>query len=191
VIEIGERLVYWTAPHPSWRPGADWPREVGCVLYRHPDALVLMIDSLVDDWAWLEGEVASAELPVVVLLTAPWYRRDAPAVAQRFGASIWAAETGGEPIAGIRAMTPCGVDEGQVALSLEPERALVVAEIFLGKAGELEVCPSPATTDMRAFAAWLQKLETLPIERVLPGHGPPVLTDGGAAIAAALRRFGV
>ena len=62
VIQLSERLTYWTEPHPNWRPNREWPEEVGCVSYAAPDALVL-IDPLVREdlspiaWDWLDGAV--------------------------------------------------------------------------------------------------------------------------------------
>jgi len=40
------------------------------------------------------------------------------------------------------------------------------------------------------FIASLRELAELDIERVLVAHGPPVLTGGNDAIAAALRAYG-
>jgi len=206
MIEVGERLVFWTAPHPSWRPNPDWPREVGCVLYRHPESVVL-IDPLIRDdldaaaWSWLDDEIARAGTPVVVLLTAPWHERSVRDVATRYGGRVWASPTArarlgdlpwlDEPPVGIRVLVPRGVDEGQVAFFIEPLRTLVVAELFLGTERGLEVRPSPGTTDRHQFDAFMRELEALPIERVLVGHGPPVLQGGGEAISSALRRFGI
>ena len=62
MIQLSERLTYWTEPHPNWRPNREWPEEVGCVSYAAPDALVL-IDPLVREdlspiaWDWLDGAV--------------------------------------------------------------------------------------------------------------------------------------
>jgi glyoxylase-like metal-dependent hydrolase (beta-lactamase superfamily II) len=200
LLELSQRLVYWTARHPAWRPNPEWPPEVGCVLYRHRDALVL-IDPLVEDWRWLDREVARANGPVVVLLTAPWHLRSTLEVAERYGASVWASATARSRFAtptwletlpaGFDALPPGGVDEGQVAFFIEPERTLVVAELFLGTEDGLDVRPSPANTDPAGFAASLLKLEALPVERVLVAHGPPVLSGGSEAISDALQRFGV
>ena len=200
MIELSERLVYWNAAHPAWRPNPEWPAEVGCVLYRHREALVL-IDPLIDDWRWLDGEVARADAPVVVLLTAPWHLCSTAAVADRYDTPAWAsaaarprleAPTWLEELpCGIEALAPGGLDEGQVAFFIEPERALVVAELFLGTAHGLEVRPSPANADRTGFVTSLLELEALPVERVLVGHGPPVLSGGSEAISDALRRFGV
>jgi len=66
---------------------------------------------------------------------------------------------------------------------------LVVAEFFLGAAGRLRVCPTPATHDLDGFVQSLHDLAQRPIERVLVAHGPPVLVGGREAICAALRSF--
>jgi hypothetical protein len=206
MIEVGERLLFWTAPHPSWKPNSDWPREVGCVLYRHPESVVL-IDPLIRDdldtaaWSWLDSEVGRAETPVAVLLTAPWHQRSVRGVAARYGGRVWASPAARarlgdlpwleEPLAGIRILVPRGVDEGQVAFFIAPVRTLVVAELFLGTESGLEVRPSPGTTDEDEFNAFMRELEGLPVEHVLVGHGAPVINGGGEAISAALRRFGI
>jgi hypothetical protein len=90
---------------------------------------------------------------------------------------------------GIETFVPGGTDEGQVAFHIVPERSLVVAEFFLGVHGALRVVRSPATEDTAAFAACLNQLRQMAIDRVLVAHGPPVLIGGGEAIAAALDAF--
>jgi glyoxylase-like metal-dependent hydrolase (beta-lactamase superfamily II) len=42
---------------------------------------------------------------------------------------------------------------------------------------------------MAAFAASLDQLRKMAIDRVLVAHGPPVLVGGGEAVAAALDAF--
>jgi glyoxylase-like metal-dependent hydrolase (beta-lactamase superfamily II) len=188
--EVAQGLWYWTAPHPSWRPGADWPERVGCVYYEAPDAVVL-IDPLLprdeeDEFLeHLDRDVERTGLPVAILLTAPWHERDAPALAERYRTSV-----GGPPSEGIEVFIPGGQDEGQVAFFIRPHRALVVAEFFMGDgAGGLRVAPSPALMDRTAFDRSLRELLELPVERVLVSHGEPVLADGRARIAEALGRF--
>jgi hypothetical protein len=57
LIEVTERVAYWTEQHPDWEPNPDWPEEVGCVLYEGLDSSVL-IDPLIRDdfdadaWSW-------------------------------------------------------------------------------------------------------------------------------------------
>ena len=54
LIELAPGLWRWSAPHPDWEPDpvpdspADWPREVGSVLYDAADATVF-VDPFVPD----------------------------------------------------------------------------------------------------------------------------------------------
>jgi glyoxylase-like metal-dependent hydrolase (beta-lactamase superfamily II) len=203
-MKLGERLTYWTAPHPQWEPNSEWPEEVGCVLYALSD-MVVLVDPLIREdldtraWEWLDDAVAAASVPVGVLLTAPWHERSTRAVVARYDARVWVEPGARRRIAdlprlddlpaGIDAFRPRGVDEGQVALLLRDARALVVAEFFLGTPAGLQVLPSPATRDLREFAASLAELERERIDHVLVSHGPPVLNDGMEAIRAALHSF--
>ena len=202
--ELSPRLTYWTAPHPRWQPNPEWPEDVGCALYVADDVLAL-VDPLVRDdlnpnaWDWLDEAAAAEKLPVAVLLTAPWHERSTRAAVERYDARVWIAERGRERVndlpqlgtlpSGVVAFEPRGIDEGQVALYLEKERSLVVAEFFLGTPSGLQLMPSPATDDVDAFVDSITELERLPIDRVLVAHGTPVLGQGREAIAAAVRRY--
>lgn len=204
VVQLSERLTYWTEPYPNWRPNPEWPEEVGCVMYAAPDALVL-IDPLVRDdlspsaWVWLDRAVEEAKGSVVVLLTAPWHERSTRDVVKRYAAEVWIEPAARERIrdlpklrtfpAGIEVFTPRGVSEVQVSFFITDERTLVVAEFFLGTPTGLKLCPSPATADISEFARSLDELGLLPIERVLVAHGQPVLGAGADAIAAAPDAF--
>ena len=90
--------------------------------------------------------------------------------------------------AGIEVYPIEGAPEEQLAYFIRPHRALVVAEIFMGEAGGLRLCPSPALVDRAALDTSLQSLLELPVERVLPGHGEPVLEHGLEAMWSALRQ---
>jgi glyoxylase-like metal-dependent hydrolase (beta-lactamase superfamily II) len=195
--EIAPGLWYWTAPRPDWGGAIDWPEDVGCVCYRSTDAVVL-IDPLLPRgeeaafWAFVD----EFSLPVAVLLTAPWHRRDAQAVAERYRTVVWAHEAARAQLPfptrsdalpdGVDLFVPDGVDEGQVGFYLPAHRALVVAELFMGEGDRLRLCPSPAMHDEQAFYASLRKLVHLPIERVLVAHGEPVLSEGRERIREAL-----
>jgi glyoxylase-like metal-dependent hydrolase (beta-lactamase superfamily II) len=173
-------------------------------MYAARDALVL-IDPLVRDdlsptaWDWLDRAVQEADRRVAVLLTAPWHERSTRAVVERYAAEVWIEPAARERIrdllqlriipTGIDVFTPRGVSEGQVAFFITEERTLVVADFFLGSSTGLQVCPSPTTGDIGEFAKSLDELRLLPIERVLVGHGQPVLDAGADAIAAALDAF--
>lgn len=204
IVRLSDRLVYWTEPHPNWRPNADWPEEVGSVMYDARDALV-MIDPLVREdlsptaWQWLDKAVEEAGGDIAVLLTAPWHERSTRTIVDRYAAAVWIDPVGRQRIsdlpklgtvpATIEVFAPRGVNEGQVAFYLKEERALVVAEFFLGTPTGLRLCPSPATEDINEFAESMNELRRLPIVRVLVAHGSPVLDAGADAIAAALDTF--
>jgi hypothetical protein len=190
VRQLAEGLWYWTAPHPSWRAGADWPEDVGCVYYEAPDAIVL-IDPLLPSGeeeaflAHLDRDVERLALPVAILLTASWHRRSSAELAERYGATI--TTSGGPLPEGVEAYPIEGADELQLAFFIRPHRALVVAEIFMGDgSGGLALRPSPALIDRAALDKSLRTLLELPVERVLVSHGKPVLADGRRQIAEAI-----
>jgi hypothetical protein len=206
VTEIDPGLYYWTAAHPDWNGSPDWPKDVGCVFYEGPDTAVV-IDPLVPDgkegeefWSTLDGWSERRRPAVEVLLTAPWHRRSAAAVASRYGAAVWAHEAGHERLpfparsgplpAGVEVFVPDGISEGQVAFFLPRPHALVVAEFFVGVNGGLKVLPSPAERDPGRFMDSLRPLLDLPIDHVLVAHGEPVLHDGRRRIAEALQADG-
>lgn len=202
--EIAPDLRYWTAPHPEWRGATEWPEEVTCVYYEGGDALVL-IDPLVPRGkeesflTELDHEVARADCPVAVLLTAPWHQRDAASIAERHGTTVWAHPAARARIPfetqsgllpdGIKTFIPLGIREGEVAFYIRPHRALVVAEFFMGVDGGLRVCPSPALQDRATFEASLRSLLAWPIDHVLVAHGDPVIGDGDRRIDQALSAF--
>jgi hypothetical protein len=210
---VSERLApnlwRWTAPSPHWTPdqgeGPDaWPQDVGCVLYVR-DGTATVIDPLVPPgdaarWAFLDARTAGAR--VVVALTAPWHRRSAAEVAARYGAEVRSHRAGlarlGVPVArgfegdgdvapGVEALVPAGLVEGEAAYWIPEHGALVTAEVLQGGPDGLRYSLSPAASDRAALEQWLRDLDRLPIEVVLPTHGPPA-PGGRAAIRAALTR---
>jgi hypothetical protein len=71
---------------------------------------------------------------------------------------------------------------------LPGERTLITAEVLTGSAEGLRIAESPDLRSREEQRAWIAGLERLPIERVLPSHGPPLLADGSREVAAALTR---
>ena len=187
VQRLAENLWRWTAPHPDWREGDEWPREVGCVYYRTAAATVL-IDPLVpageedEFWRELDRDLAAAGTPLLVVLTAPWHARSSAEVAERYGAAV----VGAAAVAGVAVLPVPPVEEGQVALFLPEHGALVTAEILADFGRGLAVYASPALDDPAILAQFLQELRTLPVEMILPAHGAPVLADARATVAAAV-----
>jgi hypothetical protein len=193
--ELRPGLHRWTAAHPDWQADAepdspaDWPREVGCVAYEGPDALVL-IDPLVPDDLWPElDRLAERHARVAVLTTIGFHRRSRDEVARRYGASRSRA----------KASLPGGVETipirraGETMAWLSEHRALVPGDRLLGDgAGRLRVCPDSWLRYLRngldgsELRRALRPLLDLPVELVLTSHGEPVLEDGHAALARAL-----
>ncbi len=192
--ELAPGLHRWTARHPEWEPGAepgspaDWPPDVGCVVYRAPDELVL-VDPLVDRWGPLDALVEGHGRPVVVLTTMRFHGRSRDEVAERYGAELRSHTEA--PPAGVRRLPIEGMDETMVYL--EAPRALIPGDRLIGDgAGGLRPCPAtwlrylPGPPGADALRAALAPLLELPVESVLVSHGEPVLRDGAAALRAAL-----
>ena len=186
-MELRPRLWRWTAAHPAWRPGAEWPPEVGCVYYETPEA-ILLIDPLVpadeEDrfWRAFDRDVERAGVPVLVVLTAPWHARSSEEFVRRFDGRIavpW-------DLPQVEAFPVPPVAEGQVALFLREHGALVTAEILADLGAGLAVCPSPALRDARLLSPFLQRLVELPLELIVPAHGAPVLERAREVLAAAV-----
>ena len=191
VRELAAGLWRWTAPHPDWESEpepespADWPRNVGCVYYEAPDAVVL-IDPLVPPerdtfLEALDRDVGRVGLPVAILLTVSWHERSAAELAARYGAGL---------------ETPSGVVELRVECAKEAlywlpdHRTLIAGDVLIGDGDRgIRVCPAswlPDETSAANVRSELRPLLDLPVERVLVSHWEPVLADGHAALAAAL-----
>ena len=201
VQELASGLWRWTAFHPEWR------EEVGCVYYEAPDAVVL-IDPLVPDdeaerfWAALDRDVERCGAPVHVLLTVFWHVRSTPAVADRYGARVWAPTRGRAAIERRVGRAPDTYRPGdelpggvvplktarasEVVFWLPAHRALVPGDVILGG---LRLCPDswlPEQTSLDDLSESLRPLLDLPVERVLVSHGEPVLAGGREALARIL-----
>jgi hypothetical protein len=179
----------WTAPHPDWQPSSaaepsDWPQEVGCVLYE-TDGHAVFIDPLAADddafWSWADARCAGRE--VCVLETIRFHRRSRDRFIERYGAST---------------QPPPVVEPLEFALGEETvywigkQSALIPGDLLVSSGGELELCPQSwldylaGRPDRHTVAAALAPLRALAVELVLVSHGPPVRSDGAAAVARAL-----
>jgi hypothetical protein len=196
VTEIAAGLWRWTAPHPEWREGAGWPRDVGCVYYEAPAGVVL-IDPLVpaDErerdrfFTALDRDVGRAGAPVHVLRTLEFHERSIPELVERYGAST-------ELPGGVEAVPVDGIEvpEAREQVFWLPEHAAIVpGDTLLGAdGGGVGVCPPDwivrdGDVYPAEFLASLRRLLDLPIERILISHGDPVLANGRAALDAALQ----
>lgn len=191
-LEVSTGLYRWTAPHPEWKPGEDWAREVGCVLYDLGETVVL-IDPLLPSegreqaLAWLDDRVA--QRPVSILTTIRWHERDRRELAVRY--SGYSSRAWNYIPAGVVPRRLRGA--GEIVFWLPAAGALVPGDRLLGDGeGGLRLCPASwlqdERTDLAGLAAQLEGLLELDIQRVLVSHGEPVLHDGRAALARAVER---
>jgi glyoxylase-like metal-dependent hydrolase (beta-lactamase superfamily II) len=215
VQRVEDGLWRWTAPHPAWRAGAGWERDVGSV-YAETSGAVALVDPLVPSvgldrerfWRALDGDVARLGVPVVVLLTCRWHVRSAAEVRARYGARVCAPDDAGdgfaglvddvvgdgdEPVAGVRAyLTGMPAPEQEAMYWVCGHRALVIGDVVLGDgAGGLRLAPPDWFDDGDAERAWYRGGLQERIARVAALEPAVVLPAHGApvreAAAAALR----
>lgn len=206
-VDLAPGLTRWSTFYP------DWGKEVACVALDTDEGLVL-IDPLAPTplgearafWRALDRR-ARAATHVHVLLTLHYHLRSAPAVVSRYrkrpGAALWAAHgtaarldgsvdrpfaAGDSLPGGIRAFATGRDDE--VVLWLPRARALVTGDVLLGGTRKpYRVCPAswlPKGVDRAGVARALEPLRSLPVDVLVPLHGPPVTAGAREAVAAAL-----
>jgi len=187
--EVREGVWHWQAPHPDWKPEADWEQMVSsyaidngeCVLLFDPLALPREIDELLDD------------RDSTVVLTCTWHARDAESIAERLGVSIHMPppdEGDPNPLEGVvfdaGDRLPIGVEAfpgfepNDLVLWVESRGAVVAGDTLIDRGGGLEI---PANwlaegVTREQVAERLRPLLERPVEHVLPTHGEP--TDRAA-----------
>jgi hypothetical protein len=163
---------------------------VGSHLYEASDAVVLF-DPLLpseDRESFLERlDELIAGRPVSVLTTIRWHRRDREDLAARYrenSSRAWNAVPHGveqKPLRGA----------GETAYWLPAVESLLFGDRLLGDADGVRLCPESwlrrERVDRAGLAHLMRPLIELPVERLLVSHGEPVLHDGRAALARAIR----
>ena len=207
--ELRPRLWHWQARHPEWEdePDAGWDPLVESYAYVSAANELVLVDPLVPDddaqafWAALDHEIARHARPQV-FLTVFWHERSAPEIAKRYGGTVWADERRSDRLSvdapmryrpgdrlpgGLVAYDAVGRNES--LLWLEEQQALFAGDIIHGDGDGVRLCPDDwLHEEMSAeeVRLALRALLELPVELVLTTHGPPVLTNGDAALARAL-----
>jgi glyoxylase-like metal-dependent hydrolase (beta-lactamase superfamily II) len=206
-VELASGLWYWSEHHPEWH------KDVGCVALDTPGSLVL-VDPLAPPggsdarrrfWTALDEQAAGRALDVIVTLH--YHRRSAGAVLERYGnrggATLWAPvgslarlhldadrpfEPGDRLPAAIVAYASGREDEA--VLWLPGQRAVVSGDVLLGGVRKpFRICPRswlPDGVTRADVARALQPLLELPVELLVPTHGPVVTAGARAALEAAL-----
>jgi glyoxylase-like metal-dependent hydrolase (beta-lactamase superfamily II) len=185
VREVRTGVWYWQAPHPEWTPEGYWEHtEVSSYAIDDGERLLLFDPLAVPDEI---GALATEREPAIVL-TSPWHQRDALGLAERLDAPIYVPPPDREPdpIGGVvfRAgdLLPIGVeafpgreDPYDVVLYVERRGVVVAGDTLVDRGQGLEILEEwlPEGMTREQVVEGLRSLLDLPIELVLPTHGPP------------------
>jgi len=196
VDQVREGIWRWEARHPSWSQGDGGPDGWG------PDVASFAIDTgerllLIDPLAVPAGVgQLAAGRETAIILTCPWHERDAGLVSERLGAPIFVPPpdegdadpppgtvyaAGDRPMGDVQAFL--GIEPNDLVLWIESRRALVLGDTLVDRGQGLEI---PVTwlrdVTLGEVLATLRPLLDLPVEIVLPTHGPPA--DHAALVRA-------
>jgi glyoxylase-like metal-dependent hydrolase (beta-lactamase superfamily II) len=195
VREVQRGVWHWEAPHPDWRPEADWGREVSSYAIDDGERLLLFDPLAVPN----EIDEVAAGRETAIVLTCPWHRRDAIALAERLGVPIYVPppdEGDPNPVPGevFRAgdRLPIGIEAfpgmepNDLVLWIEGRRTLVFGDTLIDRGSGLEFPTDWVSEGARAergvpaeqIFEGLRPLRELPVELVLATHGGP--TDRAA-----------
>jgi hypothetical protein len=204
VARIDEGLWRWTAPLPSTAGSGE---VVGCA-FVDTGTEIVVVDPLIPEdpeqaeryWRALDRDRERAGSAPSVVLTMRAHARSAAAVRARYrGAQVLAPDAAREetlartPVdrwIGPGDVLPAGIEArpgacvGEVTLWVAGHATLVIGHALVGD-GRGGVTLS-GDVDRETAVARLRPLLDLPVERILPTHGAPVLEGGRAALAAAL-----
>jgi hypothetical protein len=186
--DLGGGVWMWDLPHPGWRPRSE---RVNCFLVRDGDDTVL-IDPLF-------GEVTADDVDalvtgtVTVAITIPYHARSAAEASERWGARIVGHPDLAGRLPGLKVFESApGVElfplPSHKERPVEVGDALAFGDRFVGVEGGLRIWAQRQFTGayrerLRRYVAPLLEHD---FERVLVGHGAPVLRDGRSALAEAL-----
>ena len=190
--EVQTGLWHWEAPHPEWEPGERWGPEVSSYAMDDGNRLLLFDPLALPS----EIEELAASRETAIVLTCPWHRREALSLAARFGAPIYVPPPDPpdpEPVPGhvfsAGDRLPVGVEafpgreSNDLVLWVGGRRALVFGDTLMDRGDGLGLVfaagPDEPTELIREG---LQPLLELPVELVLPTHGPP--TDRATLVRA-------
>ena len=190
--EVRPGVWHWEGRHPEWNERQWWGPLVSS--YAIDDgARLLLFDPLAPP---AEVEKLAAERETAIVLTCPWHRRDAEALAARYGAPLYVPppdEGDPSPVdgtvfregdrlpVGVEAFP--GMEPNDLVLFVESHRALVTGDTLQDRGDGLQFLGEltnnvPAGFDTKQILQAMQPLLALPVEIVLPTHGAP--TDRAA-----------
>jgi glyoxylase-like metal-dependent hydrolase (beta-lactamase superfamily II) len=187
VREVRSGVWHWEARHPEWNERQWWGPEVSSYAIDDGARLVLF-DPLTPP---AELDKLAEERDPAIVLTCPWHRRDAEALAKRYGAPLYVPppdahdpspvdgtvfREGDRLPVGVEAFP--GMEPNDLVLWVESHGALVAGDTLQDRGDGLQFLGEltnnvPAGFDTKQILQAMQPLLTLPVEIVLLTHGAP------------------
>lgn len=186
--EVRTGVWHWEARHPEWNERQWWGPEVSC--YAVDDGTRLVLFDPLEPPAEVDALAGARETAIV--LTCPWHRRGSLALAEQYGCPLFVPppdphdpdppdgtvyRAGDRLPVGVQALA--GMEPIDLVLWVESHRVLVSGDTLQDRGeglrfvGDLEN-NVPGDIDVDAIRARLRaSLLDLPVELVLPTHGPP------------------
>jgi glyoxylase-like metal-dependent hydrolase (beta-lactamase superfamily II) len=187
VRDVRPGVWHWEARHPEWNERQWWGPLVSS--YAIDDGTRLVLFDPLAPPAEIEALAETRETAIV--LTCPWHRREAEALASRNGAPLYVPapdEHDPSPVDGIvfgaGDRLPVGVEAfpgmepNDLLLWVESHRALVAGDTLQDRGNGLQflgVLPNnvPGDVSVDQILAGMQPVLALPVEIVLLTHGAP------------------
>ncbi len=178
---------HWQAPHPEWAAPKDWT-QTDVSSYAVDDGQRLLLFDPLEVPADIEDLASNRES--LIVLTCPWHRRDARALAEQHGWPIHVPppdppdpdpveghvfEAGQRLPVGIEAIL--GMESNDLLLWVTSHRALVAGDTLVdrgqGLVFPLDWADRGTGEPPEKILERLRDLLELPVELVLPTHGAP------------------
>jgi hypothetical protein len=187
VGEVRSGVWHWEARHPEWNERQWWGPSVSSYAIDDGTRLVLF-DPLAPP---AEIDELAEERETAIVLTCPWHRRDAEALATRYGAPLYVpSPDAGDPTpvdgivfregdrlpVGVEARA--GMEPNDLVLWIASHHALVAGDTLQDRGAGLQFLGDldnnvPGEVAVQAIRDGLAPLLTLPVEIVLLTHGAP------------------
>ena len=185
--EVRSGVWHWEARHPEWNDRQWWGPEVSSYAIDDGARLVLF-DPLLPP---AEIDKLAEERDTAIVLTCPWHRRDAEALATRYDVPLYVPppdahdpspvdgtvfREGDRLPVGVEAFR--GMEPNDLVLWVESHGALVAGDTLQDRGDGLQFLGEltnnvPAGFDTKQILQAMQPLLALPVEIVLLTHGAP------------------
>jgi hypothetical protein len=188
--EVRDGVWHWETQHPEWNDKQWWGPLVSSYAIDDGERLVLF-DPLAPP---AEIDRLAKERETAIVLTCPWHRREADAIADRYDATLYVPPPdAGDPSpvdgtvyregdrlpVGVEALP--GMEPNDLLLWVESHGVLVAGDTLQDRGDGLQFLGDLANNvppEFRVVAEQvrerLQSVLDLPVELVLPTHGAPV-----------------